>query len=60
MKNSIFNFSIRCNYQNGNYTEHRQNLKLADLPKWVEAYRFTHPNVISITIKLWFSDLNKT
>lgn len=59
MKKAIFELSIRCYYPNGNHTEHRQSMKLSDIAKWVEAYKFTHPDCEAITVKLWFSDLNK-
>ena len=59
MKKATFDISIRCHYPNGGQTEHRQPLKLADIPKWIEAYKFTHPQCSSVSIKIWFSDLNK-
>ena len=59
MKKAIFDLSIRCYYPGGNTTTHRQQLKLSDVPKWVEAYKFTHPECEAITIKLWFGDLEK-
>lgn len=45
--------SFRCWYGNGQYTEHRQELALGDIPKWIECYRFTHPVCVSITVKVW-------
>ena len=50
---AIFDLSIRCYYENGNNTEHRRQMKLTDLTRWVEAYKFTHPNCTSITVKIW-------
>ena len=53
MKNK-YDLSIRCHFGPGdNYTQHRQVLILKEIEKWVEAYRFTHPNVQSFSIKLW-------
>lgn len=57
MKSSIFNISFRCHYPSGEYTTHRQDLKIADIPKWIEAYKFTHPECVSISFKLWFADM---
>ena len=54
MKKTLFDLSIRCYYTN-NHTEHRQLMKLADIPKWIEAYKFTHPECKAITVKLWFN-----
>ena len=53
----LYEISIRC-YFNGqrNYTTHYQTMPLKDVAKWVEAYRFTHPNVEAITFKLWMKD----
>lgn len=54
MKNEVYEISFRCYYANDTYTNHRQALALKDIPKWIEAYRFTHPEVRSITVKIWF------
>lgn len=60
MKKTVFDTSIRCHYPNGESTNHHQLLKLSDIPKWLEAYKFTHPHCKSISVKIWFSDLDKT
>lgn len=59
MKKALFDLSIRCFYSNGNHTEHRQRMKLSDVPKWLEAYKFTHPNCQAVSIKVWFTDLER-
>lgn len=51
-----YDLSIRCFYGATNYTQHRQAMKLRDIAKWIEAYQFTHPNVKSITVKIWLKD----
>ena len=52
-----YDLSIRCFYAGSdNYTQHRQSLRLKDIPKWVEAYKFTHPAVQSISIKIWLNE----
>lgn len=56
MKKSTFDLSIRCYYPKGEPTTHYQTMKLSDIPKWVEAYKFTHPNCTAITIKVWFDN----
>lgn len=58
MKNETFHISFRCYYPNGEPTTHYQDLQLRDIPKWVNAYKYTHPQCESITIKLWFTELN--
>lgn len=50
------NVSFRCYFPGGNYTEHRQELPLYDIPHWIECYKFTHPTVVSISIKVWFHE----
>ena len=57
MKNAVFDISIRCQYSNGEQTKHRQPLKLSDIPKWIDAYKFTHPGCEAITVKIWFADV---
>lgn len=49
--------SFRCYYaEPGNYTTHKQELPLIDIARWIEAYKFTHPAVVSISVKVWFND----
>lgn len=59
MENAIFNLSFRCYYPDGEPTKHFQSLPLSDIPKWIDAYKFTHPNCQAITVKVWFGDLEK-
>lgn len=49
--------SIRCYFQGkDNYTQHYPMLPLIDIQKWIECYEFTHPNVESVTVKIWLHD----
>ena len=51
-----YGVSIRCFYDDGvdrRYTQHYQELPLRDIPRWIECYRFTHPNCAAITVKVW-------
>lgn len=57
IKKAIFSISFYCHYENGDQTKHRQDLQLKDIPKWLEAYRFTHPNCQAVSFKIWFSDM---
>lgn len=57
MKKAIFDLSFRCYYPDGEPTNHRQQMKLADIPKWIEAYKFTHPNCIAVSVKIWYTDI---
>lgn len=55
----IYNVSFRCFFPGSDetrYSTHYQPLPLTDIPRWLDAYRFTHPNCISITAKVWFTD----
>lgn len=52
--------SIRCYFQhNSHYTHHLQMLTLDDIGKWIEAYRFTHPTLDSIIVKVYYDEENK-
>ena len=51
--------SFRCYYPNGNKTDHKQALTLEEVPKWIECYKFTHPECESITAKVWFTNNNE-
>lgn len=59
MKKTVFEVSFRCYYPNGETTNHRQCIKLSDIPKWIESYQFTHPACEAITAKIWLTDINK-
>ena len=48
--------SFRCFFPGAGKTNHYQTMPLKDMPKWVESYIFTHPNVESISIKIWPHD----
>lgn len=54
-----FNVSYRCFYDNSdgtqNYSKHYQPMPLADIPRWIESYKFTHPACVSVTCKVWFN-----
>ena len=51
-----YNINFRCYFPNGNYNDHRRKLNFEDIPRWIDAYKFTHPDCTSISIKIWFSD----
>lgn len=57
MKPKTYKISFRCFYPGDTMpTKHYQDLTLKELPKWIEAYEFTHPNCESITVKIWLHD----
>lgn len=49
---AIYNVRFRCYYET-NYTQHYATLKLKEIPKWIEAYQFTHPQVKHINVSVW-------
>lgn len=55
-KSKVYGVSFRCYYEQGDKTQHYQTMPLRDIPKWIEAYQFTHPNVQSISVKIWTHD----
>ena len=60
-KKETYNVSFRCFYQNTNndgpvFSTHYQAMPLSDIPRWLEAYRFTHPDCLSISLKGWFTE----
>ena len=48
--------SFRCYFPDGGVCNHYQSLPLFDISKWIESYRFTHPNCSAISVKVWFPD----
>lgn len=59
MQNATFHLSFQCYYPDGGKSQHYQDLKLSDIPRWIDSYKFTHPNCDSITVKVWFKDLEE-
>lgn len=51
-KSRLYNMTIRCYYGEQNYSMHRQELKLTEIEKWIEAYKFTHPHVKSFSVQI--------
>lgn len=49
-----FLLSFRCYFPNGNNCTHYQQLHFDQIPKWIECYKFTHPDCVSISVKVWF------
>lgn len=48
--------SFRCYFPGArdNYTDHRASIPVVEIPKWVEAYRYTHPNCKRISVRIFF------
>ena len=47
--------SFRYYYpESSHYSHHVQELALEEIGRWMEAYRFTHPNVTAITVRVLF------
>lgn len=46
--------NFRCYYTDGQPCNHYRELSMEDVGKWMDAYKFTHPNCIAITVKVWF------
>lgn len=58
--NDKFNTSFRCFYScdgDVNTTTHyNPAFALSDIPRWLDAYKFTHPNCTSISVKVLFTN----
>lgn len=54
-----YNVSFRCFYYDElgmHYNNHYfPAFNLADIPRWLDSYKFTHPNCSSISVKVWFN-----
>lgn len=51
---TVYDIGFRCHYGT-NFTQHKAFLPLKDIPKWIEAYHFTHPDVRSISVCVWLN-----
>lgn len=57
--NRIYHTSFRCFFGGGRYNQHNQLLRLEEIPRWLDAYMFTHPGVESISVKIWPKDIKE-
>ena len=51
--------SFRCYFPSddgASFVTKYQRLPLKDVAKWVKAYQFTHPNCLSISVKIWLTE----
>lgn len=55
----VLGMSFRCYYTDGQPCNHYRELAMEDVGKWMDAYKFTHPNCVAITVKVWFEKENK-
>ena len=46
---------FRCYFPGNrdNYTDHRAQIPVEEIPKWIEAYRYTHPAVKMISVRVY-------
>lgn len=56
MKKNIYSVSFHCFYSIGNVTKHYQQMNLRKIPKWIKAYKLTHPGCTAVSVKVWYSD----
>ena len=60
--NEKYNISFRCFFESEDgvhfTTHYNPSFPIADIPRWIEAYKFTHNNCVSISVKVWFSEGN--
>lgn len=59
MYDDKYNVSFRCFYGDPipHYNTHyAPAFSIADIPRWIDSYKFTHPNCESVSCKIWFVD----
>lgn len=56
MEKKIF-VSFRCYFPTGDPCNKTQDIKLSDIPRWIESYLFTHPLCTAVTVKVWSHDV---
>lgn len=53
-----YNVSFRCFFDGDGVphftTHYLPQFPVKDIPKWISAYRFTHPNCTALSCKVWF------
>ena len=56
---NTYDISFRCYFPGDSVCNHLQKLRLVDIPRWLDSYRFTHPSCISVSVKVWFSNFDR-
>lgn len=52
----MYDVTFFCDFPDGGRTKHQAHMDLADIGKWIDCYKFTHPNCRAISAKIWFHD----
>lgn len=59
-----YNVSFRCFFpsdgETNATTHYNPSFALSDIPRWLDAYKFTHPNCTAISTKVWFNGSAQT
>lgn len=50
--NGLLHVSIRAYYENEGQATYYRDIYLEELPKWLNAHTYTHPNVRGYTIQI--------
>lgn len=53
MNNIFVGVNFRC-YYDCNCCDHYREMLIENIPRWIDSYKFTHPECTSITVKVWF------
>lgn len=56
----MYDVTFFCDFPDGGRTKHQAHIDLADIGKWIDCYKFTHPNCRAISAKIWFHDEAKS
>lgn len=57
MLDIIYRIKFQCFYPNGNKCDHWQDLTITQIPRWVDSYKFTHPDCIAISVHVNFEKM---
>ena len=59
IKRQTFAISFHCFFPDAPLPVKKvQELTIGEIPKWIEAYKFTHPNCAAVSFKVWFDEEN--
>ena len=51
----MYDITFFCDFPNGNRTRHTMYMPLDDIGRWIDCYKFTHPDCRAISVKVWFN-----
>ena len=51
--------NFRCYFPGMVFFDHYRKISLDEISEWIRCYRFTHPDCVSVSVKIWFEKIER-